>query len=53
MFTKSLSSASTLDKAIIACVAAMLGFNALVLASQLKSDPAFVLSQVEAPVRQA
>jgi hypothetical protein len=53
MFSKPLSSASTLDKAIVACVAAMLGFNALVIAQQLQAAPALALTQVEAAASQA
>lgn len=53
MFTRFHSSASMLDKAIIACVAAMLGFNALVFAQQLQAAPALALTQVEAAAEQA
>lgn len=53
MFGKSLFKASTLDKAIIACVTAMLGFNALVLAQQLQAAPVLASAPVEAAAGQA
>lgn len=39
MFTKSLKSASKLDKAVALSIAAMLGMNLFVLAQQLQADP--------------
>jgi len=46
MFTKS-NSASKLDRAIVASIAAMLAFNAVVLVSQLETSPRFALAQGE------
>lgn len=53
MFTKSLSSASKLDKAIIASIAAMLAMNVLVMAQQLQSEPVLATSQVAIADQQA
>lgn len=39
MFTNLINKASTLDKAIVLSVAAMLSFNVLVLASQVDHAP--------------
>ena len=53
MFTKSLKSASTLDKAIALSVTAMLGMNLFVLAQQLQADPAARFAQQTPAARQA
>lgn len=53
MFSKSLSTATTLDKAIIASVAAMLAMNVLVMAQQLQSEPVLAQGQPVATGQQA
>lgn len=53
MFTKPLSAASKLDKAIMLSVTAMLAMNVFVLANQLNSAPVIALSQQSAAAQQA
>ena len=53
MFTKSLKSASKLDKAIALSVTAMLGMNLFVLAQQLQADPVQQIAQQTPAARQA
>lgn len=53
MFTKSLKSASTLDKAVAISIAAMLGMNLFVLAQQLQADPITQIAQQTPAARQA
>lgn len=52
MFTNLISKASTLDKAIVLSVAAMLSFNVLVLAQQVDRSASFAQTEA-APVQQA
>lgn len=52
MFTRLISKASTLDKAIALSIAAMLSFNVLVLAQQVDRSASFAQTEA-APVQQA
>lgn len=53
MFTKSIKSASKLDRAIALSVAAMLGMNMFVVAQQLQADPVAQIAQQASALRQA
>jgi hypothetical protein len=48
MFNKTLAKTSTLDRAVIASIAAMLAFNAAVLTHQAQPSPLFAQTQGEA-----
>jgi hypothetical protein len=53
MFTKPLSAASKLDKAIMLSVTAMLAMNVIVLSNQLDAAPVVAQSQQAAAAQQA
>ncbi len=53
MFTKSLKSASKLDKAVALSIAAMLGMNLFVLAQQMQADPLVQIAQQTPAARSA